>query len=221
MTTFSAVVLAGGASRRFGSSKPGALFLGRPMLQWVVEAAAAVVDEIAVVAAPGQELPGLVATIPLRRVDDAVAFEGPLSGLRTGLPEVTGDWVFVLGCDMPLLTSSTLSALARMRDDHDAVMPRPGGRWQPLAALYHRAALKSAADQAWNEGKHSLHAIIDRLRVVDPAVVDPAWDRTNSAETRSANTPAELAELEAWAREHRAGALGLRTHGHGGSSIGS
>jgi len=108
-----------------------------------------------------------------------------------------------------------------MRDDHDAVMPRPGGRWQPLAALYHRAALQSAADEAWNDGKRSMHAVIDQLRVVDPAVVDPAWDPTNSAETRSANTPAELAALEAWAREHRAGALGLRTHGHGGSSIGS
>jgi hypothetical protein len=77
----SAIVLAGGRSTRFGSDKASALIDGRPMLQRVVEAVAAVCDEVIVVAAAGGagSLPPYAE--PLVIVEDRVEGSGPLAGL--------------------------------------------------------------------------------------------------------------------------------------------
>ena len=61
-----AVILCGGESKRMGRPKAWLTFGGERMLQRVVRLVANVVDDVAVVAAPGQELPSLPPSIILR-----------------------------------------------------------------------------------------------------------------------------------------------------------
>lgn len=82
-----AVVLAGGASSRFGSDKLAASLDGRPLLHHALEAVGAVVDRIVVVIAPEAPVPsipdGLASRVVVAR--DTAAHAGPLAGMGVGL----------------------------------------------------------------------------------------------------------------------------------------
>src|SRR3954452_17592579 len=80
-----AVILCGGESRRMGRPKAWLPFGPEVMLQRVVRLVgeAAGVGPIAVVAAPGQEVPSLPDRVTVVR--DEVSGRGPLQGLAAGL----------------------------------------------------------------------------------------------------------------------------------------
>ena len=78
------IIVAGGLSRRFGSDKASASLRGRPLLQWVRDALAPVVDEIVAVTAAGQALPPMHPAIPVTVVEDREPERGPLAGLAAG-----------------------------------------------------------------------------------------------------------------------------------------
>ena len=67
----SGIVLAGGASKRFGSDKLEATLEGRSLLGRAIDAVAAVSTEVIVVVAPGDDrlLPD-AGTVPVRRAED-------------------------------------------------------------------------------------------------------------------------------------------------------
>lgn len=91
-----AIILAGGRSTRFGSDKASALLAGRPLLQWVIDAASEVSFEILVVAAQGQVLPEFTSPVAVRVVHDQHESLGPLAGIVTGFETATstptGQW---------------------------------------------------------------------------------------------------------------------------------
>ncbi|TAK78926.1 MAG: molybdenum cofactor guanylyltransferase [Dehalococcoidia bacterium] len=143
----SAIILAGGRSSRMGEDKASIVLHGTTLLQRVVSAAAGAASQIVLVRAPGQALPAVTAPCPVVTVADAVAGEGPLFGMATGLAAATGERCLVLGVDMPFLQPALLRLLAgRLRD----VRAESGGRWvvpiaerrpQPLCSAIARDAL--------------------------------------------------------------------------------
>jgi hypothetical protein len=77
-----AIVLAGGRSSRFGSDKLTVPIDGKPMLEVVIDSLRPIVADILVVGAVGSK-PALPPDVQL--AVDRVEFEGPLSGLLSGL----------------------------------------------------------------------------------------------------------------------------------------
>src|SRR5690349_17687076 len=94
----SAIILAGGESRRMGRPKAWLDFRGRPLLAHMVERLSTRFEEIIVVGAPGQELPDTSARV----VRDEVSGKGPVAGLATGLRAVSSPLAFVTAVDVPL-----------------------------------------------------------------------------------------------------------------------
>lgn len=143
----SAVILAGGRSSRMGRDKASIVFEGETLLQRVVQAAAEVASQIVLVGAPGQTLPAVTAAWPVITVDDAVAGEGPLFGMATGLGAATGACCLVLGVDMPFLQPALLRLLverlrtAGIESGARWVVPVAEGRPQPLCSAIARDAL--------------------------------------------------------------------------------
>ena len=80
------LLLASGASRRFGSNKLLADLAGRPVVRWSAEALAGAVDELVVVV-PEDSAPlrAALGGIPARWVENAGAHEGMASSIRTGI----------------------------------------------------------------------------------------------------------------------------------------
>jgi len=198
-----AVVLAGGRSERMGQPKALLDWHGRT----AIEHAVAVVREgtgggpVCVVRAPGQALPSLDAIV----IEDAVAYDGPLAALTTGLVALTGqaDVAFACGVDTPLLQPAFVRAvLGSLHRGDDAVVPIVGGRVQPLLAAYRvrlvprlRALLADGASGLRDIPRTSAVRQVTEWELISDTELDAIDPRLRSA--ANANTPEEWAALEA------------------------
>ena len=164
--SFSAIILAGGRSVRFGRDKSAEIVAGRPLLQHVVDAVAPIADEIIVVRAPGTSPPTVNSETPLRHVED-VRPGGALAGLYSGLRACSQPVALALGCDMPLLSRPLLRYLqSLLHPDVDVVMPLWEGKEEPLHAYYRRTCL-TAIERALDAGKRRFVEFLPDVRVRD------------------------------------------------------
>jgi molybdenum cofactor guanylyltransferase len=135
------VILCGGLSTRMGTSKALLAFGPETMLQRVVRVLSTVVSPIVVVAAAGQSLPGLPASVVVTR--DEQQGRGPLEGLRAGLkalPE-TVDSAYVTSCDVPLLVPDFARRMIDLLANHEIAVMEIDGFPHPLSAVYRRSTL--------------------------------------------------------------------------------
>ncbi len=173
-----AIVLAGGASSRFGADKLAAPLDGRPLLHHALAAADAVVGTIVVVLEPGSEpvvLPPLRARLLVAH--DPEAHQGPLAGLAAGLsvlakaaPDV--DRAIVIGGDMPWVAPAVLMALLAALDADPALgsatLEAEPAATLPMAVRPSLVAPVAAALLA--DGRRALRGVLARV----PAAVVPA-----------------------------------------------
>src|SRR3989442_1363542 len=95
------IVLCGGQSSRMGKPKAWLPFGGEIMLPRVVRLLSEAVTVVIVVAAPGQDVPDLVAGVDVVR--DPERGRGPLQGLEAGLEALRGraEAAYLSSCDVP------------------------------------------------------------------------------------------------------------------------
>jgi len=105
------LLLASGASRRYGSNKLVAPLDGRPIVRWSAEALANVVEETwVVVPVRSAEVRAALDGLPVRWVENSVAHEGMASSIRAGiaaLPDDAEAVVITLG-DQPLIDGDVI-----------------------------------------------------------------------------------------------------------------
>ena len=133
----SAIVLAGGKSSRMGRAKALLEFDGELLIAHLVRRLRELFDEVVIVAAPGQDIPPLAATL----VRDEVAYQGPVGGISYGLRAASGEACFVTSCDVAFLNAPLISHLVAQISNHDVVVPYWEERFQPLHAVYRRSVL--------------------------------------------------------------------------------
>jgi molybdopterin-guanine dinucleotide biosynthesis protein A len=154
-----AVIMAGGDSRRMGQDKANLLLGERTLLQSVAATLHPLFPEVMVsVRQPRPE-------IDLPQVCDDPVHSGPLAGLAAALERASTPWIFAVACDMPFITPAVIEYLALQRADHQAVVPMVGGHPQPLAAFYAKSCLDEVRTCLQSNGKHSFRALLDRMRV--------------------------------------------------------
>lgn len=161
-----ALILAGGQSRRFGADKACVLVEGTPMIERVYAAVRPVCTEVLVsVGLVDRPLP-VPADLP--RLTDRYRAIGPLGGLHAGLHAATTPWLLAVACDLPFLTPDALRTLLAVRcEGADAVVARDAeDRLQPLCAAYRRHTTREVVDAQILAGPFALHALLDRLDVV-------------------------------------------------------
>jgi molybdopterin-guanine dinucleotide biosynthesis protein A len=135
------IVLCGGKSSRMGTPKAMLPFGPETMLQRVVRLLGTVAAPIAVVAASGQELPDLSASVIVTR--DEREERGPLEGLRAGLKALppTSEAAYVTSCDVPLLAPAFAARMIELLGDHDIAVMEIDGFAHPLSAVYRTTTL--------------------------------------------------------------------------------
>lgn len=135
----SGVVLAGGSSSRLGFDKALLLLDGHPLIERVVQALDAVVDECIVVTnAPGR-LEGVLEGV--RFVPDAWPTPAALVGIYSGLLAARYRTVVVVACDMPFLSVPLLEHLVAIAPGCDVVMPRHRKGTEALHAVYSKRCI--------------------------------------------------------------------------------
>ena len=142
-TDMTAIVLAGGQSRRFGRDKAVEPIAGEPMIRRVIRRSVEGIDpsEVMVVVSG----PERAAELPLdpseRIVADLFADSGPLGGIYTGLLSARTEWALVVACDLPFLCAALLRHMTACRGEVDAVVPALNGMPEPTHALYSKRCL--------------------------------------------------------------------------------
>ena len=188
---FSAVLLAGGQSRRMGQDKASLLLDGQPL--WEHQLATLRALEPAELFVSGQ--PGRFGTAEV--VSDLNPGQGPLGGLRTSLRRARKPWLVVLAIDLPLLPAEYLRRLLVQAQERKlGVVPRRPRGFEPLAAVYARGTLP-VAEAALAQGRLSLQGFVDSLlaaglacaREVQPAE-EPYFTNPNTPDEWHALTAA-------------------------------
>lgn len=135
----SAVILAGGSSRRLGYDKGLRRLAGKPLVSYVVEALRPLVDEVMIVVGSEAQRVSYSSSLSSSAEIHIDLYPGgsPLVGLITGLTEARGDYAVVAGCDMPFISRGPVELLFSRGEGRDgAVFMKPNGWIEPLLAVY-------------------------------------------------------------------------------------
>lgn len=159
-----AIILAGGDSRRMGSDKANLLLGGQTLLQRVIATMHGIFPYVIV------SVRQLRPEIDLPQVCDECSNAGPLAGLASGLGHITTPWAFVVACDMPFVEPAMIGLLAKRRSTYQAVVPVVQGHPQPLAAFYAGSCLDAMRESLSKHDK-SLRGV---LQMLDVCYVDQA-----------------------------------------------
>ncbi len=198
----SAIVLAGGVSRRLGQDKRGLRLWGAngpTLLKYVVDIVARLCADVVVVL---NDLDAW-ADLPARLVPDVYADGGSLGGIYAGLLAAKHEYALAVACDMPFLNAKLIDAMLARTRNYDVLVPRsfqPGTARnaldvEPLHAIYAKACLDPMR-ATLESGRRQIAAFFPSVRV---AYVEPDETRRSDPTGRSflnVNTPEQMAEAE-------------------------
>ena len=203
------VIQAGGMSARMGEDKALKPFLGRPLIQRVIDRVMPIADELIVTT----NRPAEYEFLKLRLVPDLKPGRGALGGLYTAIASATSPLVAVVACDMPFASQMFFEGARSLmiEEEADVVIARvafqaereekTGQGYEPIHALYRREtclpAIESAidADQwkviSWFPKVKVRTLTSDEVKSFDPSGLC-FWNL---------NTPEEFVEAEKRASE--------------------
>jgi molybdenum cofactor guanylyltransferase len=133
----SAVLLAGGESRRMGTDKATLLFRGKPLWQVQLETLRRLRPQEIFVSAKTDPS---WRPADVRFVADIPPSCGPLSGLAASLVKIHTAHLLALAIDMPFMTVNYLRSMCDVIEPGRGVVAKIENRAEPLAALYPREA---------------------------------------------------------------------------------
>ena len=187
-------IQAGGQSSRMGEDKALKTFLGRPLIQRVVERISRIADEIIVTT----NRPADYDFLDLRLISDLKPGRGALGGLYTAIASANHPIVAVVACDMPFASARLLEAASRIlvEEETDVVIAKGEEGYEPLHAVYRREACLPAIEAAIDADQWKVIAWFPqvKVRVLSPAEVE-ALDPDRLA-FWNVNTPEEFARAE-------------------------
>jgi len=190
----SLVIQAGGQSCRMGEDKGLKPFLGRPLIQRVVERLRPIADEVFVTT----NNPGKYAFLGLRLVPDLLPGLGALGGLYTALACASSSIVAVVACDMPFASAGLLVEAARILvwEDADLVIPRMKAGLEPLHAVYRRETCLPVVLSAVESNQLKVIDWFPRVRVREQTPEEVTRIDPSGLTFWNLNTPEEFVEAE-------------------------
>jgi molybdenum cofactor guanylyltransferase len=155
----SAVLLAGGESRRMGKDKATLLYRGKPLWQIQLELLRKLEPTEIFVSARADPV---WRPADVQFVADDPPSRGPLSGLAAALAQMHSNHLLALAIDMPFMTEKYLKFLCSQIEPGGGVIAKIDNRFEPLAAIYPK---ETSADfrSALLGQDFSLQALTSRL----------------------------------------------------------
>jgi molybdopterin-guanine dinucleotide biosynthesis protein A len=187
-------IQAGGQSSRMGEDKALKTFLGRPLIQRVIDRLAPVADEMIVTT----NHPDEYAFLGLRLIPDLKPGRGALGGLYTAVASASHPMVAVVACDMPFASATLLEAGTKLmvQEEADVVIPKSEEGYEPIHALYRRETCLPAIESAINADMWKVIAWFPNVKVrVFTSEELKRYDPDGLA-FWNVNTPEEFAEAE-------------------------
>lgn len=195
-------IQAGGQSSRMGEDKALKTFLGRPLIQRVVDRLSPLADELIVTTNRPEAYTFLGASTGsaqgVRLIPDLKPGRGALGGLYTAVASASHPFVAVVACDMPFASAPLLETASRLmvQDEADVVIPKSAHGYEPLHAVYRRAACLPAIEAAIEADQWKVIAWFPQVRVRFLTLEEIQQHDPDGLAFWNVNTPEEFAEGE-------------------------
>jgi molybdopterin-guanine dinucleotide biosynthesis protein A/nucleoside-triphosphatase THEP1 len=158
-----AIIMAGGGSRRMGTDKSMLPIEGRPIIERTCRRLAACFEQVLISANEADKF----AFLGFEVVPDKVPEQGPLMGIASALEASTNEINFVVACDIPEIETSYVRRILSEAagSDADIIVPTTGnGRYEPLFAVYRKSALE-AINKVLSSGGRKISDVFDLCKV--------------------------------------------------------
>jgi molybdopterin-guanine dinucleotide biosynthesis protein A len=200
----SGLILAGGEGRRMAGRDKGLITLAdKPLVEYAIACMKPLVDDLSISCNRNHELylsyqlDCLADKEVSENTDKAYAYQGPMAGLAAGLKHACHEWLLVMPCDTPLMTTAIMAQLLTFvaQQQVDEIQKLQGVIFshqglQPLHGLYHRSMLP-ILERCLAENKNALQRL---LRSMDSIQVLSAEEHESSF--NNANDPEGLRVIE-------------------------
>src|SRR5687768_18498222 len=193
-------IQAGGQSSRMGEDKALKMFLGRALIQRVIERLSPIADELIVTT----NQPEAYFFLDVRLISDLKPGRGALGGLYTAIASAAHPIVAVVACDMPFASATFFETASRLlvEEEADVVIAKSNEGYEPLHAIYRRATCLPAIEAAIDADQWKVIAWFPqvKVRVLTPDEIK-RYDTLGLA-FWNVNTPEEFAEAERISLSH-------------------
>jgi len=154
-----AYILTGGQSRRLNTDKSLVQLNGKTLTEIVHQKLSLIFNSIYIVG-KDNHFPNY------NFINDVKPVQCPLNGIVTALEHNKNEWVFIIACDLPMVTTSSIIDIYDSIDSNtQVVLPKVTDRLQPLCAFYHKSVLKYF-NNALAKGNYSLMKLLDQIELV-------------------------------------------------------
>lgn len=181
------VILAGGRAQRMGGIDKGLILLnGKPMVEHVIAALRAEIDNLLISA--NRNLAQYAAFGYPVVADIMDGYLGPLTGMATGMQAAKTKYIVTVPCDSPLIANDLVCRLYQtlIRENADICTAHDGEHMQPVFALMRCELLPSLLDYL-DKGQRQVDRWYarHRLAVADFRDEPEAFLNINSLEERA------------------------------------
>lgn len=127
----SVIVLCGGQSRRMGQDKGSMNINDKPMIIHVLDSLKGIINEAIIVLNDEDRIIKYKKFIDeeeydfeIKFVEDEIKNKGPLSGIETGLKNISSSYGLILPCDSPFISKThVINLFDEIDDEYDCIIP--------------------------------------------------------------------------------------------------
>lgn len=141
-----AIILAGGKSSRMGEDKGLMNLNDKPMIQYVIDAAKPLVDDIMIIS--NQKA---YKNFGYLVYEDIIKNQGPLAGIMTGLHYSKTQKNLVLSCDVPFVSEEMIKELINHCQDADVVISKKNNQTHQLIGIYDKSCFPLFKNELEND----------------------------------------------------------------------
>ena len=165
MTEYSAIILAGGESKRMGQKKSTLLLQGKTFIEIMIDKLIDIGIREILISGYEYDLEKYRDTeCVFKTVKDIYQNKGPLAGIHAGLEAADHNSVLIVTEDAPLVPIDFMKQLMQEHEENDSsiTVTRSGDRLQPLLGIYDKSLI-SECDDILQGDKATVRALIDRV----------------------------------------------------------
>ena len=180
-----AIILAGGDSRRMGADKSLMLVNGRPVIEKTCRQLADCFEQVII----SSNEPDKFEFLGFEVIPDNIPKQGPLMGIASALEASSNEINFVVACDIPHFKTADVRRILYKAacSDADVIVPiNCDGKYEPLFAVYRKSALE-VIKKVLSSGGRKVSDVFDLCKVKSVEL---------GASLVNLNTPAEYEEFQ-------------------------
>ena len=171
----SCIILCGGQSKRMGRDKGSLIIKDNPMIKYILSTLNNEIDEVIIVLNDAERIDKYMKFINpkdynyrLKFAEDKIKNKGPISGILTGLENISTDYAIVFPCDNPFVTKNTIQTLFNeISENVQAVVPYHDEKnklktSEPLHSIYNKNIVPTIKDLISKDSLH-IKGVIEKI----------------------------------------------------------